>query len=336
MRDHPAQWRAGSLDRTALYAAAERLAAQRDFPARAQAFARGWLETQATYPALRAVFRNSQRYLLLVASLVLHHRRDPADPLTGITPGRLQQHFDVAVRPRLPISATQVKAIVAHARLNGLLAVAQSPADARVRLLEPTTLLESIFQRWLLGFLQAGDGEASLSLPVAPGVVAAQPGIAGEVFSYRSAALTEDGFILWQDDAQPLAWVLRHDHGYRVFLHMTEAMRPRADGGATVGLNATSLAARAGAARGTVRNLLADARAQGWFADEPSRHGLRLTPHSVRTTLAWIALELVWMHGLALSAWHLRASGPPPQDGGRSAPGVTGAGTVAPAQASES
>lgn len=75
----------------------------------------------------------------------------------------------------------------------------------------------------------------------------------------------------------------------------------------------SALAEHTAISRGTVRNLLADALAQGWFAPGSAAGALRFAPQSLRVTRHWIARELVWMHGLACAAFAwLNVSAPPP------------------------
>ena len=306
LREHPQAWAPGTLDRDALHAASRALAANEGFEQRASHFARNWLRVQAEHPGLRSVFRNTPRYLLLIASAVMHHRRDPADPLSGVTPSRLAQFFAHAVRAHLHVSASQLKAALAHARLHGLLQPAAGRTqvtDARFRPLEPTALLDGILRQWIAGFLRACEGDEALPLPAPVDAMIATPGLVGEMFGYRLAALEHDRFILWEDFAQPLAWVLRHDHGYRVFLQMTEAMQALPDGTALVPITAQEISRRAAVSRGTVRNLLADAQAHGWFVEPAPAGARRLAPKTLQVTLQWTALELVWMHGLACAAW---------------------------------
>lgn len=305
LRTHPQAWQRGTLDRAALHAAGRALAARPGFERLAAHFARNWLRVQADHPALRSVFRNTPRYLLLIASVVLHHRRDPADPLGGVTPSRLAQFFAHAVRAHLHVSPSQLKAMLAHARLHGLLRPAAGGAgvDARFRPLEPTPLLEGILRQWIAGFLHACQGEEALRLPAPVDAMVGTPGLVGEMFGYRLAALEQDRFILWEDFAQPLAWVLRHDHGYRVFLQMTETLQVSPDGAALVPISANEIARRAAVSRGTVRNLLADARAQGWFVESAPPGARHLAPQALQVTMRWVALELEWMHGLTCAAW---------------------------------
>lgn len=303
LRDPPREWRPGTLDRARLHDAGARLAARPGFSERARTFAGFWLQTQATYPALRAVFRNSLRYLLLVNGLVLHHRRDPADPLSGITPGRILAFFQQHGRGPLEGGASQVKAMLAHARLNGLLRPLAGAGDARYRPLEPTPLLQEIMQQWLAGFLLACEGDPDLLLPAPVECIVGEPGLVGEVFSHRLAAVSEDRYTLLESFGHALDWVLRHDHGYRVFLTMTAGMRWLPDTTVQVPFSTSELATRAGVSRGTVRNLLADAAAQGWFAASAPARGWQLSADAAHATLRWIAMELVWMHGLACAAF---------------------------------
>src|SRR5512139_918029 len=99
LNDDPRHWRPGTLDRAGLNASAAALARRADIDVLMQRFAASWLQTQADHPELRAVFRNTQRYLLLIASLALHHRRNPDDPASGLTAQRLLQFFEEVAGP---------------------------------------------------------------------------------------------------------------------------------------------------------------------------------------------------------------------------------------------
>lgn len=307
LRHPPHRWQAGTLDRAALVATAQALAGRPDFLEVAQRFARCWLAAQQADPALRAVFRNTPRYLMLVASLVLHHERDRNDPLSGITPARMRSLFAQGHTGPAAAGDSQVKAMLAHARLNGLLEAGPAPDDRRYQPLVPTLRLQHIFQQWVGAFLQAMHDQAAWPLPAAGSDIVAVPGLVPEVFSYRLQALRADRFVLIEPMAAELRWVLQHDHGYRVFLHAVEQLQGQPDGSALVAISASTLAARAGVARGTVRNLLHDAEQQGWFAPAGQAPALRRwSAPQVNAALLWIALELEWMHGLTCAAWGRR------------------------------
>jgi hypothetical protein len=302
LRQDPQHWRAGTLDRKALWAQVHTLAASAGFVPQAQRFARCWLQTQAEHPELRAVFRNTQRYLLLVASLVLHQRRDAAEPGSGITPGKLLAFFEHSALPALRCSPGQVKAMMAHARLQGLLKDDTAEAtDGRVRPLVPTPLLQRTMASWVRGFVAAMDGV--LPLPARAPQVLTTPAVVARMFGYRLAALTEDRFVLLEG-LDGLRWVMAHDHGYRVMLHLVLAAQPGAAGEPVpVPLSVSEIARTADVSRGHVRNLLDDAAAEGWWAGERSASdGLLITPERWATALEWIARELVWMHGLLRAA----------------------------------
>ncbi|MFO1328865.1 MAG: helix-turn-helix domain-containing protein [Rubrivivax sp.] len=308
LRRDPHPWAPGTLDRQGLYAEAHELAASPHFGELARAFAASWLSTQDDNPALRAVLRNSARYSLLVLCLVLHHRRDAADALSGITPSRVLEMFDRVSRRRIEAGESQVKAILAHARTQGLLAPRAGPGDARFRPLDPTARLTHAMQQWVAGFLRPLQGVRPL--PVAPDELVAQPGLVGEVFSLRVAAQQDDGFLL-TDDHPAMRWMMSRDRGYRLFLQLVRAMDFGADGRATVALSANELARRAGVARATVVQLLEDLRAYGWL--EPGagpRPSIAMDARHVTLALQWIALEMVWMRGLSLVAWRHRRARP--------------------------
>lgn len=312
LRDDPRHWRAGTLDREALVAEATALARRPGFGTRAQAFARNWLRVHAAHPALRAVMRNTPRYLLLVVTLVLHHRHVRSGEHDGITPGQIAAFFDAHLHGRLRTSLTQFKAMLAHARLQGLLHPVRHPGgDARLHPLVPAPLLEGLLGHWVAAFLEAADGDPAFPLPASPSAMVAVPGLVAEVFSYRLSALSEDRFALI--DAVPaLGWVLRHDYGYRAFLLMVDAAQPQPDGTMLVSLTLSDLARRAGVARGTVRQLLADAASQGWLDANTPPVGWRWSAEAAHTAVLWIALELLWMHALACAAWVNRTASSQP------------------------
>lgn len=301
LRRDPQPWLPGTLDRDALLAAAAALARRPDFVPVAQGFAASWLNTQDSNPELRAVLRNSARYSLLVLCQVLHHRRDPADPLSGITPGRVLEMFDRVSRRRIEAGESQVKTILAHARSQGLLAPRAGPGDARFRPLEPTERLTRAMQQWVAGFLRPVEGVLPMPLPA--DALSATPGLVGAVFSARVAAQDVDGFVLI-DTHEAMRWMMSRDRGYRLFMHLVRALSFHADGCASVTLSAAELARRAQVARATVSRLLDDLRGYGWLEPEREAGGVIAmdAPH-VALALQWIALELVWMHGLAMVAW---------------------------------
>lgn len=313
LRTDPARWAPGTLDRAALFEQVRALAARPGFDQVGQRFALCWLRTQETHPELRAVFRNTPRYLLLVASLVLHHRRDPAVPGSGVTPGNLLRFFGDTASHAVSTSPGQVKAMLAHARLHGLLhqpaADPHRVVDSRLRVLAPSPRLQGIMKAWVQGFLATMEGVPELPLPDDGLEALTTPeGVAG-MFAFRMAALNIERFVLWEG-LEGLDWVLAHDHGYRLMLNLVRAAGPAPDGRRPLRITVSELAAAVGASRSHVRNVLADAQAQRWFVQEGPRSPLCFEPAAWDLAMHWIARELVWMHGLLLAAEPQRDSRP--------------------------
>ncbi len=113
----------------------------------------------------------------------------------------------------------------------------------------------------------------------------------------------EDRFVL-TERVPPMHWILGREKGYRIFLRLVRAMALQPDGSAEVRVLPADLAEASDVSRGTIRNLLAGCQQQGWMEYRAARHTVRLHPEFVDMALLWIALELVWMHGLACAAWH--------------------------------
>lgn len=300
LADDPHAWRPGTLDRARFDQAVSELAQRPGFDVTARRFAGHWVGAQESHPALRTVMRNSPRYLLLVVCLVMHHERDPRDAMSGITPGRVLDFFERVVRGRVNAGATQVKTMLSHAQVHGLLCPVSGSGDARLRRLEPTPLMQQAMARWVYGFAQAMWG--CLHLPEAPQVMVQHPGLVGEIFAYRLAAMTQDGFALTEGQPTP-QWLMAHDRGYRLFLHLVRAIQPQSDGGAVIALSVSELAAQAWISRGTVRKVLAGLQARDWLDADDDTQTLRLNRTQLSLWLNWIARELVWMHGLATAAW---------------------------------
>ena len=308
LRRHPAQWAAGTLDRSALLSAANALCVQPGFDAAARHFAKCWQAAYTGNPVLTSVMRNTARYLLLVACVRMDHLRGPALSGVEITPGRLIEFLTSGGRELASVSPSRVKAIIGHARAHGLLRSLSGPGDARQHPLEVTEKLRVAMGDWVAGFLR---GIAPLRpLPAAPEEMVAMPGFIGELFTYRLAAFVEDHFIL-SELVPELRWIMDRERGYYLFLSLLRAMKLQADGSAVACCVRASMAAHAGLSRGTVRNFFEGCREQGWLQPEGAHHRLRLTPAFTRASLLWIALEFEWMDVLARSAWEQVAVGAP-------------------------
>lgn len=304
LHHHPADWAPGTLNRPGLQAEAAALRAQPGFAADARHFADRWLAAYDGNPTLHAVMRDTPRYLLLVASLRLAHvqARDSAEGSTpGITPSRLIDFLTGGGRQLASVSPSRVKAMLGHARAHGLLRPVNGRGDARQHPLEPTPLLDQAMAQWVTGFLRGIAPR--MPLPAAPEAMVATPGFVGELFTYRLAAFVEDRFIL-SESVPALRWIMDRTKGYHLFLSMVRPMQCLPDGSALTLASPAVLATQSRVSRGTVQNFLLGCQQQGWMAPAAQPQQWRLAPDFTAAALQWLALEFVWMHGLAQAAWH--------------------------------
>lgn len=298
LRDGGTHWAPGTLQRDVFYASVERLAAMPGFLHVARAAARAVLDFLADTPMATRVVRDMPMYLLLVCCMHLHHRRDPADPRSGITLARLRALYSRG-GTRSYAADTHLRDMLAWARLRGLLQPAPGVADRRVRRLEPGAPMLTMFQRWLQAFHQAGvvrlpAGLLHDGLPVAA--------LASEVLSDRVAAYAHDGFTPTERFPQ-IQQLMQLRHGYHVYLAMVAAL-PDDAMPATVPLSVSALATRFEVARGTVRSALALAQQQGLLQHDSRAGAVHLRPDFLVLTRSWMALELAWMNGIMRAAAH--------------------------------
>lgn len=304
---HPRHWQPGTLDREALYAQAAALQAHPLFDQACQSFIAHWLRNFEN-PLLKRVVRNTPLYLLMVFAMYLHHRRDPALPASGVTLSGLQELFAHPKAPRVFASASRIKGMLAHARLQGMLrsvpltagAVGAPSAklDRRARPLEPTERLDETYSRWIWGFM-AGSALV-LPMPVGLQAEAITPALVHEVFSYRIAGFIEDSFSL-SERCQSIQKFGMRDHAYPVFLHLMQTLQ-RIDGQLVASAPIGELAQTWGVARATLRNALADAQADGHLVSERGGASVVLAPDFYATGQLWLALEMLYMHGLVSAA----------------------------------
>lgn len=295
LRHDPASWPPGTLDRDGLYGAAERLAAQPGFAALAQAVAREVLSFLDETPVAMRVVRDLPMYLLLVCCMYLHHRRDPADPAGGVSLRNLRQLY-TRRGTRSFAADSHMRDMLAWARLRGLLRPAAA-ADARMRRLEPTELMQTMFQRWLRAFVRGG----ALVLPpslVHDGLPSAA--LVREVLCYRIDGLWVDGYTVVERHPQ-VAGFMQRRHGYHVFLALLSSMAPPLQPG-PVPLSVSALAARFQVARGTVRNNLALLAGEGLLLHDGTRAQAQLLPPFAALARHWMATEITWMSGLTRAA----------------------------------
>ncbi len=295
LRDDPARWPAGTLDRDGLYADVDRLASQPGFEPLAQSVAREVLCFLDETPVAMRVVRDLPMYLLLVCCVYLHHRRDRADPTAGISLRNLRTLY-TRRGTRQFAADSHLRDMLAWARLRGLLRPANSP-DARTKLLEPTTLMTDMFQRWLAAFVRGGAVVLDEAL-MPDGLPAAR--LVHEVLCYRIDGLWVDGYTVVE--RHPLiGQLMQRRHGYHVFLALVAAMGPRLEAG-MVPLSVSALAARFQVARGTIRNTVALLAAEGLVQPDGLHGRAHLLPPFAALARHWMATEICWMAGLCSAA----------------------------------
>lgn len=302
LRHHPADWVPGTLDRAALQAAATALQLQPGFDADARHFAIHWQAAYDSSTTLHAVMRDTPRYLLLVACLRLAHTHaGSGDGQAGITPTRLTHFLTGGGRQLASISPSRVKVMLGHAKAHGLLQPVAGRGDARLHPLEPTPRLQGAMALWVTGFLHGIAPR--MPLPCTPEAMVATPGFVGELFTYRLAGFVEDRFIL-SEGLPALRWIMDRTKGYHLFLSLMRRLQRQPDGTALTLAPPAALAAQSRVSRATVQNLLKGCQQQGWLTQDSTPQQWRLSAGFTTEALHWMALEFLWMHGLAVAAWH--------------------------------
>jgi len=92
------------------------------------------------------------------------------------------------------------------------------------------------------------------------------------------------------------------ENGYLTLMEILRTMR-FADGGYIAQAPSVQLAKKFSMSRSTVRRLLAECEELGWLSiSERGGHTLLLTDNFATQCRRWVALEIVWMAGLANAA----------------------------------
>jgi hypothetical protein len=317
----PHVWQPGTLNREALHAEADRLVRHPQFEEALQGFITHWLANYDWHPATHRMMRDTPLYLTLVFCMYLHYRRNVADPAGGITLSAVTDLFAKGSLARTFAGSSRVKDMLTRAQRTGWLARlpvlevgAQRDAsasafcstlgekrrhDKRSKPNAPTPQMADVFRRWIWAFLTS----AQPLLPLPHGLESLErinDSITYEVFSYRIASYIEDRFTITERH-QPVQTFMMREHGYHVFLKLMQSAHREA-GEIIASAPTATLAQGLGIARATVRNMLAHAQEQGWL--QAGRGGQRvvLDPAFYQAGRHWIALELLWMHGLASAA----------------------------------
>lgn len=297
LRAEPSDWPPDTLDRDALYLDASRTTLAPGFLGLARAVAGEVLRCLDQSPTAMRVVRDMPMYLLLVCCMHLHHRRAPDKPSSGVTLTNLRELYSRRGTRRYA-SDTHLRDMLAWARQRGLLRPA-STADGRIRPLEPTELMERIFQQWVNSFVAAGVMPLPPAL-VDPEGMPSKP-LVYEVLSYRIMAYRVDGFVLTERFPQIQALMQRR-HGYHVFLSLVADMPTDDAVCGEMPLSLSSLANRFQVSRGTVRNVLSLAETEGLLCYDGARETVLTSPGFIDLAHRWMGLEITWMSGLFRAA----------------------------------
>jgi hypothetical protein len=288
----PHQWRTGTLDRDALYAAADQVASHPAHLEAARGLAGAVLGVLDRNPLARRVMHDAPMYLMLACCMALEHRRR-TQGAEGITLQGLRGLFYRGQAPRLA-GDSHLRDMLGWARVCGLLAPDPGPglADRRMRRLRPTPALEAIFTEWIARFT------ASIAPVLPPPWRDGEPTPAQvyAVMSLRIAAFTQDAFVA--NERHPIVQrFMSRRHGYHVFLALLEQLHPTPEGG-QVRVSISGLSQRFHVARGTIRAVLELAQSERLLAFDRASGIALLSPDFIRLARSWMAVEMCWMHGV--------------------------------------
>jgi hypothetical protein len=286
----PNDWKPGSLDRAAFYAAAKDLQQHAHFDEAARGFAGNMLDVFSACPPLNKLLRSEGQLAFVAFILMLDQTRNPDDPASGATYTRLLEMFNLQGLG----SPTLIRAIVALAQLRGQVRYVPTK-DKRVKALEPTEEMMGILRVWFRSNLEAVQRIEPLPLPVQN--LVEMPGLLALTFTYAIQAYLHDHFILPESVPQLRAFMQRN-HGYLVMMKLIKTKHRSPDGRLLASVPVQSLASRIMLARGSVRNVLNMARDEGWIKRiERGGHEVELSDEFVDICDKWMGLEFVWMAG---------------------------------------
>ena len=294
----PHCWQSGTLNRAELHATADRLMILPIFPTACAGFADNILDTFAASWALNKVMREAPRFAFIAFLMYLHHGKGMGE--SGITYSRIVALYGIGSRSGVLATPTRIKAMLGLALVSGQLRQSKrDQADKRLKVLEPTEKLIAPMLIWLRGFLEAVEPVAPLLKPAVE--LAYLPGLFGEVMTYIIHAYRLDEFVLYEEFQEVKLFMFR-ENGYLTLMEILRTMR-FADGGYIAQAPSVQLAKKFSMSRSTVRRLLAECEELGWLSiSERGGHTLLLTDNFATQCRRWVALEIVWMAGLANAA----------------------------------
>jgi hypothetical protein len=293
----PHQWRTGALDRPALYDSIDQLRLSPDFQRACTGFTENMLASYESNWLLNRLAREIPRFALMGFVMYLHHRRGLDEP--GVTYTRIQELYARGSNAGgVLASPTRVKAMLGFAEIAGQLRRVESP-DRRVKLLEPTEKLIAPALHWLESYLDAVA--KAVPLVKSPQELVAIPELLGELMTYIVHAYIHDRFGL-SEEFPSVHFFLSRENGYMTLMEIIRTLRFE-EGEWRAQAPSVVLAKRFSIARSTVRSLLAKSEEQGWLTTHTrGGHKIILSDDFATLCYRWVALELVWMGGLANAA----------------------------------
>ena len=236
---------------------------------------------------LNRVVTEAWRFEMLVYALHLHDTRDPADPRTGLTAGRLQ----ALCAANVCASPGRVLAILGIMQLAGYLKRVRSTIDSRIVHLVPSNHFVAIVEGWNGAILHIIDA-------ISPADALARDYAARPRFGQDMRQLGAETVIGgWKllDPFPEVAHFISRDGGWMLLLRCVAlALAPSAGAEiAPVSLALDTFGKTFGVSRSHLRRVLESAYAAG-LLEAPPRNGadIRLAPHLVASFLACMASEL--------------------------------------------
>lgn len=203
-------------------------------------------------------------------------------------------------------SPTLVKALLGMARLRGHLR-AQAVTGSRTKLLVPTDSLLETLAVWFTANLTAVELLHPFPEPAAH--LGKQPAMLYQIFSYGVSAYVHNGFFLSEDFPMVRAFMGR-SNGYLVLMALIASAEADAQGHLIAAAPSQQLAQALSVSRGTVRNMLKQAREAGWLTEiSRGSYQVRLSQEFADLCDDWMAMEFAWMSALAAEAWLTLAVG---------------------------
>ena len=237
------------------------------------------------------------RYVTLFFILHLNASADPGDPNGGASMARVQERVGASGYG----SASWVKLAIRTFHRSGLIEPMPPAADRRLRRFRPSAHLLELGQKALGRVLENVARVRSLPLPA--GELARFPGVVENIARVTVDTYQRDGFTNLEILPEITAF-LQRDFGHLILSQLVHAMREDQRLGPVSEVPIGDLSERFGISRAHIRNVLQMAEAKGWLSRQSrGGHLICLSPRFAQLCRSWVAIDLAWMHYLAVSAY---------------------------------